>query len=171
MSVFIRGFAAAIALWALVIIFHADKAVAKDALPATQPSTQPADENAKTDAFKDNGDGTVTDNKTGLMWQKVPSNEVTTWRGAAKYCHALSLAGHSDWRLPSKDELVTLWNDGGLRTTESSLFWSSDEDPDTAVFGYLAWIVSSKDGSVSHAPTSDNNTDYLNYVRAVRVGG
>lgn len=118
--------------------------------------------------FKDNGDGTVTDKKTGLTWQKVCPKEVKTWHGAGKYCHTLSLAGHSDWRLPTKNELVSLYTDGGFRSKESSFYWSSETDPGTAVFGDpLAWIVSFKDGEVSHAPTSDSNTDYLNYVRAV----
>jgi hypothetical protein len=122
------------------------------------------------DGFEDNGDGTVTDTKSGLMWQKNRSNQGWTWHGAGKYCGGLSLGGHSDWRLPSKDELVSLWNHGGFHSTESVFYWSSETDPETAVFGYLAWIVSFKDGTVSHAPTSENNTDFLNEVRAVRLG-
>jgi hypothetical protein len=83
----------------------------------------------------------------------------------------LSLAGHTDWRLPSKDELVLLWTNGGFRARDKSAFyWSSEIDPETAVFGNLAWIVDFKDGKVSHAPSTENNTDYLNYVRAVRHG-
>lgn len=48
----------------------------------------------------DNGDGTVTDTKTGLMWQKADAGTMN-WETAIAYCKKLMLAGHSDWRLPS----------------------------------------------------------------------
>jgi hypothetical protein len=120
--------------------------------------------------IKNNGDGTVTDKKAGLVWEKEKGKAgdkpvPTTWRGAAQYCSSLSLAGHSDWILPSKDQLVSLWNDGGFRSRDSSFYWSSETD---RYESNLAWIVSSKDGQLSHAPSSENNTDYLNYLNYAR---
>jgi len=56
--------------------------------------------------FTDNGDGTVTDNTTGLMWQKQDDGEQRTWKEAMAYAKALALAGHTDWRLPTVAELV-----------------------------------------------------------------
>jgi len=55
----------------------------------------------------DNGDGTVTDNKTGLMWQQEETDPLY-WVAALSYCEELSLGGYSDWRLPTIKELVFL---------------------------------------------------------------
>ena len=49
----------------------------------------------------DNGDGTVTDTKTGLMWQKAETGTMT-WKAALAYSDTLVLVGYSDWRLPDQ---------------------------------------------------------------------
>ncbi len=56
--------------------------------------------------------GEVTDSYTGLVWQQADSAApagaaVIPWSGAAGYCAALGLNGHS-WRVPSINELATL---------------------------------------------------------------
>ena len=61
--------------------------------------------------FVNNGDGTVTDGETNLVWQKDPASERITWPEAQQYVDQLnaeSFAGHNDWRLPSNKELLTL---------------------------------------------------------------
>ncbi|MFP3870943.1 MAG: DUF1566 domain-containing protein [Syntrophobacteria bacterium] len=61
--------------------------------------------------FVDNGNGTVTDVRTGLIWQKSPAPERMTWPEAQRYVQRLNetaFAGHTDWRLPNNDELLTL---------------------------------------------------------------
>ena len=57
--------------------------------------------------FVDNGDGTVTDTKRNLMWQKSDNGKEVTFEQALEYCRNLSLGGHSDWRLPKPEELET----------------------------------------------------------------
>jgi hypothetical protein len=57
----------------------------------------------------DNNDGTVTDNKTGLMWQKTSTGPMP-WHVGKSYAAGLSLGGHSGWRLPTTDELMVLFN-------------------------------------------------------------
>jgi hypothetical protein len=59
-------------------------------------------------SYTDNGDGTVTDNNTGLMWQQQMDDTLTTWSGALAYCSSLTLAGYTDWKLPSKTKLVSI---------------------------------------------------------------
>jgi hypothetical protein len=59
--------------------------------------------------YKDNGDGTVTDASTGLMWQQDGLTN-KSWEQALSYCENLSLAGYSDWRLPTVKELRSLKN-------------------------------------------------------------
>jgi hypothetical protein len=58
--------------------------------------------------FVDHGDGTVTDRCTGLMWQKDMPRGDFVWQDGLKYCEALELARHSDWRLPNIRELESL---------------------------------------------------------------
>ncbi|MCB1157131.1 MAG: DUF1566 domain-containing protein [Leptospiraceae bacterium] len=66
-----------------------------------------------TNNYKDNGDGTVTDNNTGLIWQQSNGEQSTgdyqfTWQEALSYCENLSLAGKTDWRLPDIKELQSI---------------------------------------------------------------
>ena len=94
------------------------------------------------ESYTDNGDGTVTDNVTGLMWQKAVATTTDdagtystyTWAQAVAYCPTLTLAGHNDWRLPSVIEIMSIVdvgrygpsiNDAYFPATSSSWFWSS----------------------------------------------
>ena len=58
--------------------------------------------------FKDNGDGTVTDNNTGLMWMKTDSGKGMPWEEALAYAENSTYAGYNDWRLPNIKELQYL---------------------------------------------------------------
>jgi len=59
-------------------------------------------------AYQDNGDGTVTDMVTGLMWQQNLLNEKLTFDEAVAAADTFSLAGYNDWRLPAIKELYSL---------------------------------------------------------------
>lgn len=59
-------------------------------------------------SYTDNGDGTVTDNNTGLIWQQVPPEAFYTWEEAQSYADNLVLGGHDDWRLPTMKESISL---------------------------------------------------------------
>jgi hypothetical protein len=84
--------------------------------------------------FTDNGDGTITDNYTGLIWQKIQPSVTMTWEEALVYAEGLSLAGKTDWRLPNVKELQSL-NDVSLKmpsiskvyfpNISSGNYWSS----------------------------------------------
>jgi len=58
--------------------------------------------------FKDNGDGTVSDYATGLMWQKADDGKSRDWEKSLDYAENLNLAGYSDWRLPDAKELQSI---------------------------------------------------------------
>lgn len=58
--------------------------------------------------FIDNGDGTVTDRTTALMWMKEDSKKGMSWEEALAYCESLELAGYTDWRLPNAKELQSI---------------------------------------------------------------
>ena len=78
--------------------------------------------------YVDNGDGTITDNRTALMWEKLYNdnsvrhdynNVAYLWEGAFKKVddlNAENFAGHSDWRLPNIRELdsIVVFDNPGL---------------------------------------------------------
>ncbi len=85
---------------------------------------------AQAERFVDNGNGTVTDTVTGLMWTKDANMFGTlNWDDAMSSCSSFSISGIGGWRLPSKDELVDLYRAirGGHPFTgvQSYSYWSS----------------------------------------------
>ena len=143
--------------------------------------------------FKDNGDGTITDHCTDLLWQKSTSNtqenpnpaDQITWNTAPTYCSSLNLGKQTGWRVPTIQELFTIVNyntTNGIYTyplfdfgdsNETGLYlWSSTPNVDNSVnVGHpaVAWQIqftnvnSNGGGSV----TSSNEADPLE-VRCVQ---
>ncbi len=82
--------------------------------------------------FTDNGDGTITDERTGLMWEKQSDDggvhdwdNLSTWTNAFAAVAALNtaaFAGHDDWRVPNVLELQSLVNYGAVHPTVFSIF-------------------------------------------------
>jgi len=58
-------------------------------------------------SYTDNGDGTVTDNVTGLMWQKDMGRKLS-YADARGKADTMALGGYSDWRVPTIKELYSL---------------------------------------------------------------
>jgi hypothetical protein len=83
-------------------------------------------------AYKDNGDGTVTDLNTGLMWVKARSSRVD-WEDALSGAAACRVGGYSDWRMPTIKELYSLIN-----FTGSFRGWAANSTPylDTTYFEF-----------------------------------
>jgi lysozyme family protein len=87
-------------------------------------------------SYTDNGDGTISDNVTGLLWERAPPATLYNWGASISRCKSLSLAGHSDWRLPTIIELFSIWDTGQSvqnQTTPfyysgSSNYWSSSQN-------------------------------------------
>jgi len=68
---------------------------------------------AKNDGrFIDNGNGTVTDKKTGLMWAAKDNGSDINWQDAKNYCDNYRGGGYTDWRMPTLDELAELYDNG-----------------------------------------------------------
>ena len=78
-------------------------------LVATGTFGEDSDYTINPPAFTDNGDGTITDNVTGLMWQKTDNGE-STWATAVSNTAGISTGGHTDWRLPTPAELFSIQN-------------------------------------------------------------
>ena len=78
-------------------------------IAGAQSSTQDQSSAQKTQAR-----GYWGDSSTGLVWAANDNGKDVTWDNALKYCRNLSLAGYSDWRLPSIDELQGIYDDSGF---------------------------------------------------------
>ena len=112
---------------------------------------------------------TYTDPKTNLTWQVQTNPTTMTWQEAMDYCKTLELDGHSDWRLPSKTELLSIVdstrrypaiNVDIFPDTVSSFYWSSTTYANNTNY---AWLVRFYNG--------DDYGNYKSssyYVRAVR---
>ena len=147
-------------------------------------------------SFSDRGDGTVSDNNTGLVWQKCSvgqNNDETCSGTAARFnwyqasgtfnatdnsttqnvCSIVTLSGNSDWRLPSKKELMSIVDysipdlDGATiqqawfpNTVVSSSYWSSTT---FEAFQVGAWGVDFSNGGIDYLPRSNSY-----FVRCVR---
>jgi hypothetical protein len=126
-------------------------------------------------------DLTITDNLTGLIWNKnpLPDDTKKNWQGALDYVKTLNSSnylGHNDWRLPNINELESLlnheeanyatWLNGqgfsGFNSSNSSYYWSSTTYANNP---YYAWYVYFNYGYVY-----DSNKNFNYYVRCVRGG-
>lgn len=120
--------------------------------------------------FVDNGDGTVTDRATGLMWQKDGSPDGMTWANAKEYVNTLNrkrFAGYSDWRLPTVEELASLMKSSRSKgnlyidpvfSEKQEYCWGADTfGPD------IAWYANFKAGMSRHI------YHFFYYVRVTRT--
>jgi len=131
---------------------------------ATQSGTatfgEDADYTINPPSFTDNGNGTITDNVTGLMWQKVDNGE-STWDAAVTNAAALTTGGYTDWRLPTPAEAFSILNHANSPAVNLTYFpsnaagaaeywWTSD------IFGTDAtrvWCTNAGGGMGAHPKT------------------
>ena len=79
---------------------------------------QDADHPGNVARYVDNGDGTVTDGVTGLMWQQTPAlYDKVTYAEAVAAAGEFDLACYEDWRLPTLKELYSLIDFRGSSAT------------------------------------------------------
>ncbi len=132
-------------------------------------------------SFFDNGDGTVTDTATGLMWQKCSHGQTWSdgqctgdpvylgWGSALKHAEGLTWANYSDWRLPNRNELQSLVDYNQRSPAISPLFTQGtglDFYFSSTPFGYRGTMrVDFRNGRVMFLTST-----HTSLMRAVRSG-
>jgi len=130
--------------------------------------------------FTNNGNGTITDNATGLMWVQdgtgigCNNGGNLTWEAAIAFCENLTFAGYEDWRLPNIKELQSIVDYGKLNPSMDATYFLNFQQYDDCFYSSTtfasgtgsAWYVYFYNGYMSEAQ-KDNN---LFNVRPVRGG-
>ena len=137
--------------------------------------------------FTDNGDGTVTDNLTGLMWAKDADIDIPdtseTWMLSIDFAENLSLgnagcgASYTDWRLPNVNEMRSLIDYGNYSPALPSdhpfinvlynNYWTSSE---YSADSTLAWHVKLFSGDTGTTRRTLAQPESVMYTFAVRGG-
>lgn len=119
-------------------------------------------------SFQDNGDGTVTDLRTGLVWQGGHPYKSGQFRYSDAVANAktCSTGGFKDWRLPTKEELQTLWANVETSPANRKIidvgftdYWSSSRGEFRGI-----WCVNFERGSP--CVFGDSSGQYVRYVRS-----
>lgn len=106
--------------------------------------------------YSDNGNGTIVDNFTGLIWQKSLTADSLTWEQALSYSDTLSYAGINDWRLPNIKELQSINDETRIKPSldtkyfninNSKKYWSSTTLPNQIT---KAWYLDTQYGVVTY---------------------
>lgn len=127
--------------------------------------------------FTDNHTGTVTDNVTGLVWQKEDDKTYRDWDTAITYCENLNLDSYTDWRLPNIKELNSIIDrsrrDPAIDpifpvTNTNNSYWVQFWSSTTSMGGgaSIAWFINFLTGGIGTA----NKSALAVYVRCVRGG-
>ncbi len=147
--------------------------------------------------YTDNGDGTITDNSSGLMWLEVDLGVAVNWQEALELAENSDFAGYDDWRLPDVKELQSIVSYDGsypainqnyftcteLTENENYYYWSStsayfsEMAPEYDSAWYVAFGYTSHGaGAVRFSPKyvgsdaiSEGEDNILNSVRLVRT--
>lgn len=134
-------------------------------------------------SYSENGNGTVTDELTGLMWEQKTDDggsrdkDVThTWLEALNYCEELVLGGFSDWRLPNPKELERMVDSSTSNpaadttyfpNTTNGFYWTGSTCVGCHKFKAFAYDFS--DGELYFAVKYKDDVYYENYTRCVRT--
>ena len=127
-------------------------------------------------AYLNNGDGTISDKVTGLMWQQTDGGEMT-WDNATNYPSTLTLGGYGDWRLPTAHEIFGIVCHGAINPALNTNFftansagywWSRDQQVGNAS---NIWVVNAGGGIGNHPKSETYSASGSNkyfHVRCVR---
>lgn len=122
-------------------------------------------------SYTDNGNGTITDNATELMWMQNDSDTGMVWKDALAYAEGKDFAGHSDWRLPNTKELQSIVDYTRSPSSSSSaaidpLFLCTQITNEASESDYPAYWTSTTHSNWS-AGNEGTNAAYVCFGRAM----
>jgi len=137
------------------------------ALPslAEAPQNSPAEKTWSQDKrFVDNGDGTITDTKTHLMWMKKESHQQTghwlNWAGSFDYVkkvNAEGFANYYDWQMPTLEDLKTLFEPDKINSKQLGREMTIHIDPIFEKEGSGVWWALEDNGNFNAFGIEFNN--------------
>lgn len=97
------------------------------------------------DRFVANGDGTVTDSKSGLMWSLLDSHQelgnCLNYDSAVAYAENLETGGYQDWRLPSASDLAGIYKKKPFFPNSGSAWYWTSETAETGVSNLGGYVT------------------------------
>jgi len=103
----------------------------------------------------------------GIMVQRNDISAGATWTAAGNLCRDSRVGGYSNWRLPTRGELTTLFNNrttiGGFVTTGSILYWG-DTGSTTA---WTPWADALNFTTGAFSQPSPHNSNRVRCVRPI----
>jgi hypothetical protein len=96
---------------------------------------------------------TVTDTRTGLMWAAGDNGADISLVDAQAYCENYTGGGYDDWRLPTQDELATLFELEAYKSSSYSIV------ADIKLTGCCPWASDRKDARVASFDFEYGNPD------------
>jgi hypothetical protein len=127
-----------------------------------------------TNQFVDNGDGTISDLATGLMWMQNDSNIALNWEEALAYAEDANAAGYDDWRLPNIKELQSILDYTRSPDTTNSAAMDPNFQASTIIneAGQEDWpFYWSSTTHVSASPRPYSAAAYMSFGRAMGYMG
>ncbi len=167
-------------VWKIQISFGTIEEGAKEALSKVRCVSGDTEPEA---SYTDNGNGTVADNVTGLMWEQKADDggsrdkdTTHTWKDALAYCEDLILGGFSEWRLPNPKELERMVDleksNPAVDTTyfpntNDGYYWTSSTC--VGCHKFKAFAIDSSDGELYFGIKFRDDQYPKNYTRCVRT--
>lgn len=133
-------------------------------------------------SYTKNGDGTVLDNITQLMWEDRITAQAHTWEDAIAFCEEHEWGGFDDWRMPTRIEITSVldhsdahtgWAAEAFEYPNSGFHFSASDwiltitQTGAGAGNDYAWAFNMSDGIVSNAYSKSNATA----IKCVRGGG
>ncbi|MBI4527012.1 MAG: DUF1566 domain-containing protein [Deltaproteobacteria bacterium] len=106
--------------WTYGPIWSPDREKRADEVDATKWTIPEKLAKVTSENFQDNGDGSVTDTTTGLIWQKEAWGPIKNIDEADSHFRNLRVGGAGDWRLPTREELADLYRTLGSAVPDSA---------------------------------------------------
>jgi len=134
----------------------------------------------------------VLDKETGLVWERSPQGGYSSWADAQLYCNTLTVGGRSGWRLPTFQELATLFDStqtlpnlclpsgNPFLNISAGFYWSCTSDDTDPLLAWDLFLGGELTGPLTPGSPCNPSNDYFydrdmpkgspDYVWCVRGG-